>query len=165
MKIHLKYIYVGILAILVLWSGFNIYNGYHKLNVEKAAIAKQAENMDTLVSQSIKACYKAYDDVHATQEEKDKLTIYEENISKAPNSRVKAGIAMSMIDYSIMHITSATLETITGDDDQFVDPAHNFALQDLTDIQTQLLASQSTDTDEDSVNSSEQASFAEETTK
>lgn len=72
---------------------------------------------------------------------------------------------MSMIDYSIMHITSATLETITGDDDQFVDPAHNFALQDLTDIQTQLLASQSTDTDEDSVNSSEQASFAEETTK
>ena len=156
MKIHLKYIYVGILAILVLWSGFNIYNGYHKLNVEKAAIAKQAENMDTLVSQSIKACYKAYDDVHATQEE---------NISKAPNSRVKAGIAMSMIDYSIMHITSATLETITGDDDQFVDPAHNFALQDLTDIQTQLLASQSTDTDEDSVDSSEQASFAEETTK
>ena len=121
--------------------------------------------MDTLVSQSIKACYKAYDDVHATQEEKDKLKIYEENISKAPNSRVKAGIAMSMIDYSIMHITSATLETITGDDDQFVDPAHNFALQDLTDIQTQLLASQSTDTDEDSVNSSEQASFAEETTK
>ena len=159
MKIHLKYIYVGILAILVLWSGFNIYNGYHKLNVEKAAIA------NTLVSQSIKACYKAYDDVHATQEEKDKLKIYEENISKAPNSRVKAGIAMSMIDYSIMHITSATLETITGDDDQFVDPAHNFALQDLTDIQTQLLASQSTDTDEDSVNSSEQASFAEETTK
>ena len=100
-----------------------------------------------------------------TQEEKDKLKIYEENISKAPNSRVKAGIAMSMIDYSIMHITSATLETITGDDDQFVDPAHNFALQDLTDIQTQLLASQSTDTDEDSVDSSEQASFAEETTK
>ena len=76
MKIHLKYIYVGILAILVLWSGFNIYNGYHKLNVEKAAIAKQAENMDTLVSQSIKACYKAYDDVHATQEEKDKLRNY-----------------------------------------------------------------------------------------
>ena len=78
MKIHLKYIYVGILAILVLWSGFNIYNGYHKLNVEKAAIAKQAENMDTLVSQSIKACYKAYDDVHATQEEKD----FYENIRK-----------------------------------------------------------------------------------
>lgn len=72
---------------------------------------------------------------------------------------------MSMIDYSIMHITSATLETITGDDDQLVDLAHNFALQDLTDIQTQLLASQSTDTDEDSVDSSEQASFAEETTK
>ena len=71
---------------------------------------------------------------------------------------------MSMIDYSIMHITSATLETITGDDDQFVDPAHNFALQDLTDIQTQLLASQSTDTDEDSVNATEEASFAEATT-
>ena len=149
MKIHLKYIYVGILALLVLWSGFNIYSGYHKLNVEKAAID---------------ACYKAYDDIHATQEEKDKLKVYEENISKASNSRVKAGIAMSMIDYSIMHITSATLETITGDDDQFVDPAHNFALQDLTDIQTQLLASQSTDTDEDSVNATEEASFAEETT-
>ena len=104
-------------------------------------------------------------DIYKMREEKDKLKIYEENISKAPNSRVKAGIAMSMIDYSIMHITSATLETITGDDDQFVDPAHNFALQDLTDIQTQLLASQSTDTDEDSVDSSEQASFAEETTK
>ena len=154
MKIHLKYIYVGILALLVLWSGFNIYSGYHKLNVEKAAIAKQ----------SIDACYKAYDDIHATQEEKDKLKVYEENISKASNSRVKAGIAMSMIDYSIMHITSATLETITGDNDQFVDPAHNFALQDLTDIQTQLLASQSTDTDEDSVNATEEASFAEETT-
>ena len=111
MKIHLKYIYVGILALLVLWSGFNIYSGYHKLNVEKAAIAKQAENMDALVKQSIDACYKAYDDIHATQEEKDKLKVYEENISKASNSRVKAGIAMSMIDYSIMHITSATLET------------------------------------------------------
>ena len=152
MKIHLKYIYVGILALLVLWSGFNIYSGYHKLN------------MDALVKQSIDACYKAYEDIHATQEEKDKLKVYEENISKASNSRVKAGIAMSMIDYSIMHITSATLETITGDNDQFVDPAHNFALQDLTDIQTQLLASQSTDTDEDSVNATEEASFAEETT-
>ena len=72
MKIHLKYIYVCILALLVLWSGFNIYSGYHKLNVEKAAIAKQAENMDALVKQSIDACYKAQDDIHATQEEKDK---------------------------------------------------------------------------------------------
>ena len=116
--------------------------------------------MDTLVSQSIKACYKAYDDVHATQEEKDKLKIYEENISKAPNSKkTSPNCNRLLINYSIMHITSATLETITGDDDQFVDPAHNFALQDLTDIQTQLLASQSTDTDEDSVNSFELASF------
>ncbi len=164
MKIHLKYIYIGVLAVLFLWTGFNIYSGYHKTNLEKLAIAKQAENMENLVVQSVDACYKAYDDIHATQEEKDKLKVYEENISKATNTRVKAGIAMSMIDYSIMHITASTLTTITGDNDQFVDPAHNFALQDLTDIQTQLLASQSTDTDISDVESGQEVTVAEQTT-
>lgn len=170
MKIHLKYIYIGILVILAFWTGFNIYNGLHKISVETAAIDKQAENMENLVNESITACYKAYDDIKATQEEKDKLKVYEQNISQAPNSRVKAGIAMAMIDYSIMHITEATLDTITGDDDQFVDPSHNFALQNLTVIQRQLLDSQSTDmrensnTDETENNKNQTASNTQEVT-
>lgn len=147
MKIHLKYIYIGIIAVLALSTGFNVWNGFHKISIEKAAIEKQAKDMESLIQESIDACYKAYDDIKASQEDKNMLKVYEENISKAENNRVKAGIAMSMIDYSIMHITDSTLKTVKGDDEQMFDPAHNLALQNLTEVQKRLLASQSTDVD------------------